>query len=276
LQPNHVKSLYESGQLALGTYITYPTAREVDALAAANLDFLRIDAYKFPWDYATMGDIVRTTSLRGLTPWARVRNDAWEIGRMLDLGAHALTVPGVSSAAEARAVVDAAFNPPRGQREPSVPEGFGSYREYDEWAAGQLIIGCQIETPEGIDSYQEIIGVPGVAVIHTGRNDIATALGVPGEQFHPKVLEVERRVVEATMAAGKQPALMYPLTDDGRDRALHWIEQGVRIFALDTDARVLQRAFGTATGAIRDRSQATVAPPPDGGHDTHGQSRTGR
>lgn len=255
VQDNRVKSRYESGQLALGTYITYPTAREVGTLAAAGLDFLRIDAYKFPWDYATMGDIVRTTSALGMTPWARVRNDAWEIGRMLDLGVHALTVPGVGSAAQARAITGAAFNPPRGQREPSIPEGFGSHQEYDEWAAEELIVGCQIETPEGIDNYLEIIGVPGVSVIHTGRTDIAAALGVPGEQFHAKVLDVERRVVEATLAAGKQPALMYPLTDDGREHALRWIEQGVRVFALDTDARVLQRAFAIATDSIRDQSR---------------------
>jgi len=256
VQPNRVKSRYESGELALGTYMTYPTARAAGPLAAAGLDFLRIDAYKFPWDYATMGDIVRTTSLLGMTPWARVRHDAWEIGRMLDLGAHALTVPGVSSAAEARAIVAAAVNPPRGQREPSVPEGFGSYAEYDEWAADQLIIGCQIETPEAIDNYREIISVPGVAVIHTGRNDIAGALGVPGEQFHPKVLDIERRVIEATMEAGKQPAMMFPLTEDGCDRAVQWIEQGVRIFALDTDARVMQRVFAAAAGSIRDRARA--------------------
>jgi 4-hydroxy-2-oxoheptanedioate aldolase len=255
LQPNRVKSRYESGQLALGTYMTFPTGRGVDALAAAGLDFLRIDAYKFPWDYATMGDIVRATSLSGLTPWARVRHDAWDIGRLLDLGVHALTVPGISSAAEARAVVAAAFGPPSGEREPSVPAGFGSSREYDEWSADQLIVGCQIETADGIGNYREIIGVPGVSVVHTGRNDIAAALGVPGEQFHPKVRDVERRVVEATMEAGKQPALMFPLTDDGYDRALHWIGQGVRIFALDNDYRVLQRAFSTAAGTIRARSQ---------------------
>lgn len=255
---NRVKSLYESGELALGTYITVPAARVVEALAAAGLDFLRIDAYKFPWDYTTMGDIVRTTRLRGLTPWARVRNDAWEIGRMLDLGVHALTVPGVSSAAEARAITTAALNPPRGQREPSTPEGFASYEEYDEWAASELIIGCQIETPEGIANFREIISTPDVAVIHTGRNDIAAALGVPGEQFHPRVLEVERQVVEATLDAGKQPALMYPLTDDGIDRAQHWIERGVRVFALDTDSRVLQRAFTAGAGALRDRKKGTT------------------
>ena len=256
MQLNRVKSRYESGELALGTYMTFPAAREVEALAAAGLDFLRIDAYKFPWDYATMGDIVRTTRLRGLTPWARVRSDAWHIGRMLDLGVHALTVPGVSSAAEARSVTAAAFNPPRGQREPGVPEGFASYEEYDEWAASELIIGCQIETPEGIANFQEIISTPDVAVVHTGRSDIAAALGVPGEQFHPKVLDVERRVVEATLEAGKQPALMYLLTDDGRDRALYWIKQGVCIFALDTDSRVLQRAFSAGARAIRDRRES--------------------
>jgi len=94
-----------------------------------------------------------------------------------------------------------------------------------------------------IANYREIIAVEGVDIIHTGRTDIARAIGVPGEQFHPRVLEVERRIVEATLEAGKQASLLYPLTEQGMELAADLIQLGVRIFALDMDYRVLHRAL---------------------------------
>jgi 4-hydroxy-2-oxoheptanedioate aldolase len=228
-----------------------PTAREVDILAGCGLDFVRIDPYRFPWDYATLADIVRAAASADMTAWARVRNDPWEIARTLDLGVQVITIPSVSSAGEAEQAVASVFHPPLGQREPSMPATVHDRDGYMEWATSEILLGCQIETAEGIDNYREIIATEGVSIIHTGRTDIAAALGVPGEQFHPSVLDVERRIVEAAMDAGKQPTLMYPLSEAGYDHIEYWKERGVRIFALDTDYRVLHQAFLAAATRVR-------------------------
>ena len=188
-----------------------------------------------------------------LLPGCRTRHEPWEIEALLRLGVQVVTVPHVRSAEEARSVVASVFHPPKGQREPSVPPGLPGLDgdEYRRWASEDVLVGCQIEDEAGIEHYLEIVRVEGIDIIHTGRNDLAEALGVPGEQFHPTVLEMERRIVEAALEAGKQVSLFYPLTVQGFELAQQWIAKGVSIFALDIDHRALSATYTAAVSAVR-------------------------
>jgi 2-keto-3-deoxy-L-rhamnonate aldolase RhmA len=178
---------------------------------------------------------------------------------VLDQGAQAVTVPNVGSAAAARAAVAAAFYPPRGEREMSRPLRFRglSAREYLDWVDKEVILSCQIEGRDGVENYREIIAVNGVDCIQTGRGDLSLALGVPGEEFHSKVLEAERRIVETALATGKQVSLLHPLTPDGIQRMEEWAKRGVRILTIDADYRVLLREYGAGLKALRARTPAT-------------------
>ena len=109
----------------------------------------------------------------------------------------------------------------------------------------------QIEGTEGIQNYQEIVKVEGIGCIQTGRNDISLALGVPGEQFHPKVLEMEKRIVGAALDAGKQVSLVHPANDDGIERISRWIEQGVNIHTVETDLTALSSFYSRALGRLK-------------------------
>ena len=250
LPVNYVRRRYEAGELALGTYVTMPTGREIDVLANAGLDFVRLDPYRFPLSAATVAEMVAAARRAHMTPWARVSYDPQAIKSLLDHGVQIITVPEIDSPAQARDLVSAVRSPPLGRRViPASPEAAPD--AYRAWAESEVLVGCQIETAEGIASYREIIATAGVDVIHTGRTDIANAIGLPGEQFHPRVLEVERRIVEATLEAGKQASLLYPLTDEGLELAVKWVKLGVRIFSLDMDYRVLHRAFAQVATLMR-------------------------
>jgi len=233
-----VKQRYEAGQLALGTYVTLPTGRAVEVLAGAGLDFVRLDPYKFPWPRSLTAEVVAAARRGLMTPWARIDNDPAAIRDLLEFGIQIVTVPEIDTAEQAKELVSVIRHRPANAR-----DGAGD--------ASEILVGCQIETVEGIKNYRAIIGTEGVDIIHTGRNDISHALGVPGDQFHPRVLEVERRIVEATLEAGKQPALLYPLTDQGIELAAEWVRFGVRIFALDMDYRLLHRAYSQVAELLR-------------------------
>lgn len=255
---NRVKQIYKAGQTAYGTYVTFPAPAVVEVAALAGFDFVRLDPYHIAYNPETLEHMIRTAYAHAITPWIRCRNDPWVIMTALDQGAQAVTVPNVGSADAARAAVAAVYYPPRGQREMSRPLRFRalSAREYLNWAAEEVILSCQIEGRDGIENYKEIIAVDGVECIQTGRGDLSLALGVPGEEFHPKVLEVEKRIVAAALAAGKQVSLLHPLTPDGMERMEAWTAQGVRIHTVDTDYRVLLREYGAGLTALRGQKPA--------------------
>lgn len=250
---NRVKQLYREGRPSFGTYVTFPSAAMVEVAALAGFDFVRLDAYHINYNPETLENMVRAAYAHNLTAWVRCRNDPWTIMMTLDTGAQAISIPNVGSADAARAAVAAAFYPPKGEREMSRPlrmRGL-SAAEYLDWARDEVILSCQIEGRDGVDNYKEIVAVEGVDCIQTGRGDLSLALGVPGEEFHPKVLEAERRIVEAALAAGKQVSLLHPLTEDGIERTRRWMEQGVRILTVDSDYRVLVREFSAGLAQLR-------------------------
>ena len=250
---NRVKQFYREGKPSFGTYVTFPSAAIVEVAALSGFDFVRLDPYHLHYNPETLENMVRTAYAHNVTPWARCRNDPWTIMMTLDTGVQAISIPNVGSAAEARAAVAAAFYPPKGEREMSRPlrlRGM-SATEYLDWATNEVILSCQIEGRDGVENYQEIVKVEGVDCIQTGRGDLSLALGVPGEEFSPKVLDAEKRIVEAALEAGKQVSLLHPLTEDGIERTLRWMEQGVRILTVDSDYRVLMREYSAGLKKLR-------------------------
>jgi 2-keto-3-deoxy-L-rhamnonate aldolase RhmA len=114
-----------------------------------------------------------------------------------------------------------------------------------------VLVACNLEGEGSLENLEEIVKVDGIDIIKSGRGDLSLALGVPGEDYHPKVLEAEKRIVGAALDAGKQVCLHNSNTDEGIERALRWIEQGVRILETDSDYQVLLRDYGTTLKRLR-------------------------
>jgi len=231
---NPIRDLRASGSALLGTYVRLPTAAALEAVAEAGLDFVRFDQFRLAWDDSTLGGLVQTAKSLGLLTWARAGQDRPEIARVIRSGVEVITFPDVGSARVARQLVSMV-----------------SEASQLATAAPDVVIGCQVEDADGLANYKEIVAVDGVDVIHTGRTDLSHALGVPGEQFHPRVLEAERMIAEAALDAGKEVSLLYPLTPGGLERTAGWLAAGVRIVAMDTDYHVLRAAYATAAECVR-------------------------
>lgn len=219
----------EAGRPAVGTYVTLRDRAVVTMLAEAGLDFVRFDPHNY--DYrGLLPELMAVAHEAGLTVWVRVDNEPQQVADAAALGADIVTIPDVHSSADVVSAVEAACN--------VVPKG------------GAFAMGGQIEDATGLAAREAIVATDGLRVVHSGRNDLALSLGVPGEPFHPDVLAAEELVVEAAMSAGKQVSLHHPLTDDGIRRAGVWRERGVRIFSFDTDRALLGRNLAAMAEAI--------------------------
>ena len=77
-------------------------------------------------------------------------------------------------------------------------------------ALNQRVIGViQIESPQAVDSADEIAAIDGVDVLFVGPTDLSHSLGIPGQFDDPAFIDALRRVVSATEAArqdGGDPA----------------------------------------------------------------------
>lgn len=176
--------------------------------AGSGLDWLLIDMEHAPNGLESVLGQLHAVAGYPVTPLVRLPSqDPILIKQVLDLGAQNLLLPMVSSADEARRVVEAAHYPRRGIR------GVGSalarsarwnrVEHYLVEAAQHISVFVQIENAEGVEAAAEIAAVDGIDGVFVGPSDLAASMGVLGQQTHPDVKAAVLRTFEAVRSAGK-------------------------------------------------------------------------
>src|SRR5262245_5814599 len=183
------------------------SADMAEVLAYAGLDFLVLD---HEHGQASIDQAIsQLRAIKGSDCVGVLRvpsNDHVYIKRALDAGVGGIMVPSVSSAAEARAVVDACCYAPTGIR-----GAFGGMRAmqygfnpgYYETSFDDLLVVVQVESAKAIDSIPEIAAVEGVDVIFIGPRDLSATLGKLNQFDDPVVRGHIDRAALAILAGGK-------------------------------------------------------------------------
>lgn len=242
LRTNKVKAAYRTGKPCFGLYVSTPSTRMVEMMAGAGFDFVRIDMEGGLLNIETVTEMIRTAHACDITPFVRVQGpDEWQIQAVLKAGALGIIIPKVTGPADILEAVRAAKLAPHGERHagPGLPTGgFGkvSAAEYDAWVREEIILSAQIETKSGVDSIDEIVQIPGLDMVQSGRGDLSYSYGVDG-QYHEVVLAAESRVIEAGMKAGKMTSVQYyPVPNPSHiERIQKFIQRGVLCISCGSD-----------------------------------------
>lgn len=244
------------GACVIGTFAAIPHPVAIEVTAAAGVDFLCID-----WEHAQIGrerieDLVRAADVHGVPAMVRVPGHAPEaIAAALDAGAAGVLVPRVSTAAQARAAVEAMRYPPVGGRGvgPGRAAAYG-YRIPDYLAAANasLLLAIQVETAEGLANIEAIAAVEGIDVIFVGPGDLSVSIDAMGPEEHSKLEAAIMAIAQASERAGRTVGIFRPSPDDV-DR---WIAAGIRFFILASDTMFLGASVATGIGAARKRAAA--------------------
>lgn len=161
------------------------------------------------------------------------------IGRLLDWGAHGVMVPHVESAAEAAAVVAAAYYPPMGKRGFSRTVRAHKYglRSPDETPSPLIV--AQIESGNAVRNAEEIARVEGIDVLFVGPADLQFDLRIH-ETYAPGPYEDSlKRVTAAAVKAGKAAGIL--LRETAEIASLRNL--GFSMLALDSDLGILRKAY---------------------------------
>jgi len=162
------------------------------------------------------------------------------IARYLDWGAKGIMVPHVHSAAEAQAIVKAAYYPPRGKR------GFSrSVRANDyglnatDLASFKPLIMAQIETGESVGASSEIAQVDGIDVLFVGPADLQLDLMTYPENAPGSFKDCIRIVAKSSALAGKAAGI---LLRNPADLPEH-VALGFHCVAIESDLSLLRQGF---------------------------------
>src|SRR5258705_10949936 len=199
LSPNVVKRAAADCSTIKGCHLTFAAPPVIEVLASLELDFIYIDGEHGTFDFKDVEAACLAAERYDIVPIARVPDrTAATITRFLDRGVRGIVVPHVNSAADAAEALDAIYFSPMGSR------SFGGGRPYylaiddlpKHLAAcnNDISVGIMIESAAGLESAHEIAVLSGVDYLSFGLNDLAQALGYPGQG---KVIEAETEIVDA-------------------------------------------------------------------------------
>ena len=165
-------------------------------------------------------------------------NEEPRIKLALDLGAHGVMVPMVSSVDDARRAVNAAKYPPLGGRGLGPWRAADYYRDYDDYIAranAETALIIQIEQKDAVAAIDDIIAVPGIDAIFIGPADLTASLGRGTDIGNPDTVAAIERVAEACRAAKMAMAI----DAAGPEAIARWGALGFRFFTIGEDIEYL-------------------------------------
>ncbi len=224
---NKLKRTLKEGGAAIGTFVLNESPDLIEIMALGGFDFVIIDTEHGPLSVETTKNLVRAAEYRGITPIARVtENTATQILRVLDVGAHGVQVPQVTTAEDARKVVDAAKYFPVGNRGMALARAadYGNVNALDYFANAneETLVVVHCESKACFENLEAVASVPGVDVVFFGPFDMSQSLGIPGQIDHPVIQEMTEKVIEVTKKYGVAAGIFVPTAEKARLR----IQQG--------------------------------------------------
>lgn len=231
---NRIRMAMAASRKATGVLMTFPAPYVIELFGHhGGFDFAYADGEHGAFDLKDLDEHCRACDLVGLTAIARIPEiSRGTVTRYLDRGFRGIIAPHVETAEEARQLVDYCRFHPEGTRSYGAGRAERLGVDLDlvdhgrQWNAS-VFIGVMIESRSGIDNLETILAVDGVDYFMTGANDLAQALGHPGEPRHPDVLAVQEAIEDQVHAAGKlmredimRPIWLRELLLDGARRYL--------------------------------------------------------
>ncbi len=249
-----LKEKLRNKQLTLGSWITLGHPAIAEIMAKAGFDWLVVDLEHSVITIEVAGDLIRTIDLCGVAPLVRLTsNDADQIKRVMDAGAHGIVVPMVNSAAEAAKAVAATRYAPRGTRGVGLgrAQGYGvDFKAYLEWQNDGPVVFVQIEHKDAIDRLEEILTVPGVDGFIIGPYDLSCSMGIPGQFERPEFVAAMTQIRETAKRIGC-PAGLHIVEPD-LPLLEQTINEGYTVIAYSVDIRVIDSGVRQGVNKMKD------------------------
>ncbi|MDR1513879.1 MAG: hypothetical protein LBS56_10465 [Propionibacteriaceae bacterium] len=256
VRPNRMKAKLAEGKVVNGIELWLRDARILELLAQAGYDFFQIENEHVANDWSAIEEYARLGDALGLTTVFRTEQCLHgqiphnQIIKALKCGVQVVKVPHVDNADVARKIVDAVKYPPLGSRGVATCDRSAAFVprsdvgqgvpvvEFVKEANAETQIWCLIESPEGVESIDEICAVEGVDVVAFGHQDYSLAAGLPSDT-DPRVAAARAKVREAASKAGKH--MYFQAHDAAAVKREH--AAGVRIFLMSLDMMLLNNAI---------------------------------
>ncbi len=208
--PNPLKRRIRDGELLLGTVLPAHDSFTASVVCRSDIDFLWIDTEHSASAVEDLDMVPVIARQNDVAPMIRVAwNDPALIKKAYDIGAVAVMIPQVNTAAEAERAIQFARYAPEGQRGVSPYWAMMAGLEFNhvvKTANAETVTVLQIESVEALENLDEIKQVEGIDVLFIGPTDLSATMGVITEiesaEVQAAIREFPRRLEGTGIMAG--------------------------------------------------------------------------
>lgn len=242
---NTLKKKLEEGKTVFGTWSSFGSPQVMNCMAQTGMDFIITDMEHGSSTLETVESQLNYSEVAGTNLIVRLGElDDLAILQALDLGAKSIMVSHVSSAKDAKKVVNATMYSPEGNRGLSPFTRNHGYSDEDisrkmAYANSQIFKGILVEGNDGIENLEEICKTPYLDMVYLGIYDISQSVGEPGNVEHPKVKKILSNCVKIINDNG----LIAGSVARNKDYMDLLINLGFRFISYRNDTSVLHESF---------------------------------
>jgi 4-hydroxy-2-oxoheptanedioate aldolase len=244
VRENDVKATLEQDDPVFGIIAPNRDPTLAETIGWLGFDFYMIDGEHGPATSSEVENIVRACEHTGITPLARVRDvDEKLILQFMDVGVMGVMMPGIQTADDVQAFVDAVKYPPVGTRGLGPARaadymlGPMSQKEYVYRSNEQTLVLPQIEDIQAVDNLDAMLEVDGVDGFIVGPRDLAMSMGYVDGPDHEEVQSVIEEVYDRVLGADKVLGTTAGTGEAARDL----VDRGVQL-CLNSAAGLLKTA----------------------------------
>lgn len=259
LRQSRILRQLRAGQCPVTLKLNLNDPRIVELAGIAGASGVWVCNEHVPNDWVNLENQVRAAKLHDMDSIVRVSKGAYsDYVKPFELDATALMIPHVTSAEEARHIVQMTRFHPLGRRPIDGGNIDGRFcqtpiADYLAHSNSERFLIFQIESPEALANVDEIAAVPGFDVLLFGPGDFSHLIGKAGQIADPEVVAARKKVAAAAQKHGKHlmmPGMIAPRAE---------LEaEGWRIFNVGADVLSLGSAFNKL---VSDFTGASAAQP---------------
>ena len=217
---NNIKNKIDENKIVLGTWNTMGSSIVTKVIGSTGIDFQIIDLEHGPFIINEIHDHVVSSSYFNCSCFVRVpSNTDWMALQALDQGAHGIIVPQINDFESAKQFIQNTKYSPIGNRGYSPFTLPGNYenskiKNYTNESNKNIVNIIIIESVEGINNIDEILKLKEIDVVYIGAFDLSKSLGMPGDIYNKKIVNIVKNTAEKITKSGKIAGSFVPNTVD--------------------------------------------------------------
>ena len=241
-----------SGEPVIGIWSLIPSPILAEVIGQAGMDFQILDREHGVYDLPALENSIRSCEAAGCAPLVRMAGpQAADIQLTLDIGAHGILVPQLTSASAATEFLRALRFGPAGTR------GLNPFTRAGRYGAaaipeGQPLSGVLIENTALYAQIDDLLALPDLDFVYLGVYDMSVSLGVPGQTDHPSVSAFVADATAKVRTANKSVGVMAKTEIEMR----RFVDMGANMIVYAVDTFVISRAMSQAVQFLRPSAKA--------------------